>query len=128
MKKLILLFVTVFAFQFSQAQYNIDIAEATPQQEQKAEKQSKMLTEKLGLNGEQPLLVRNKMLEFQVKRDEIINDKSLNKQEKVENLKALKMNRLKEMQDILTQAQYNQLLKVEEKMREKRAKKMKKKM
>ena len=85
MKKLILLFVTVFAFQFSQAQYNIDIAEATPQQEQKADKQSKMLTKKLGLNGEQPLLVRNKMLEFQVKRDEIINDKSLNKQEKVEN-------------------------------------------
>lgn len=128
MKKLILLFVTVFAFQFSQAQYNIDIAEATPQQEQKADKQSKMLTKKLGLNGEQPLLVRNKMLEFQVKRDEIINDKSLNKQEKVENLKALKMNRLKEMQDILTQAQYNQLLEVEERMREKRAKKMKKKM
>ena len=59
MKKLILLFVTVFAFQFSQAQYNIDIAEATPQQEQKADKQSKMLTKKLGLNGEQPLLVRN---------------------------------------------------------------------
>jgi len=126
MKKLILLFVTVFAFQFSQAQYNIDIAEATPQQEQKADKQSKMLTKKLGLNGEQPLLVRNKMLEFQVKRDEIINDKSLNKQEKVENLKALKINRLKEMQDILTQPQYDQLLEVERNMREKRAMKMKK--
>ena len=125
MKKLILLFVTVFAFQFSQAQYNIDIAEATPQQEQKADKQSKMLTKKLGLNGEQPLLVRNKMLEFLVKQDEIIQS-DLSKEEKTKNLKALKLNRLKEMQDILTQPQYDQLLEVERNMREKRAMKMKK--
>lgn len=128
MKKLLLLFIAVFAFQFSQAQYRTDIANATLQQEQKAEKKSKMLTKKLGLNGEQPLLVKNKLLEFQVKKDEITNNSSLSKQEKIENLKALKLNRLKEMQDILTQAQYDQLLVVEKNMRSKRAKKMKKKM
>ncbi|HIB38406.1 hypothetical protein, partial [Mesonia sp.] len=72
MKKLILLFVTVFAFQFSNGQYLVDIENATPELEQRAEQKAEMLTKKLGLNGEQPLLVRNKILEFLVKQDEII--------------------------------------------------------
>ena len=125
MKKLILLFVTVFAFQFSNGQYLMDIEIATPELEQRAEQKAEMLTKKLGLNGEQPLLVRNKILEFLVKQDEIIQS-DLSKEEKTKNLKALKLNRLKEMQDILTQPQYDQLLEVEKNMREKRAMKMKK--
>jgi hypothetical protein len=126
MKKILLLLVAVFAFQFSQAQHRLSLDKATPQMEQKAEKESKMLTKELALNGKQPLLVKNKLLEFEVKKDEILNS-GLSKKEMRANLKALKVNRLKEMQDILTQPQYDQLLIVEKEMRNKRAQKMVKK-
>ncbi|MBW2960657.1 hypothetical protein [Mesonia aestuariivivens] len=123
MKKFILVCIAVFAFQFTHAQYRLAIAKATPQQEFKADKQSKMFTKKLGLNGEQPLLLKNKLLEFIVKKDEIVQSKDLSKEEKVANLKALRVNELKEMQDILTQPQYEQLLEVERNLREKRLEK-----
>jgi len=126
MKKIILLFIAVFAFQVSQAQYRTDLTKATLKMEKKAEKESKMLTKKLALNGEQPLLIKNKLMEFQVKEDEILKS-GLPKEDIKVNLRQLKINRLKEMQDILTQAQYDQYLIVEREMRAKRAEKRKEK-
>ena len=127
MKKLILLLITVFTFQLGQSQYRTDLAGASPRMEARADKQAKKLTKKLGLNGEQPLLVRNKLTEFYVKKQEVI-DADLSKEEKVDQIKALEINKLKEMRDILTQPQYEQLMEVEKEMRQKRLKKRKNKM
>lgn len=126
MKKLILLLISVFTFHISEAQYRTDLAEASPQVEARAEQQAENLTKKLALNGEQPLLVKNKLTEFYVKRQEVIKA-DLSKEEKKREIKALEMNRLKEMKDILTQQQYDQLLTVERNMRENRLEKRKSK-
>lgn len=127
MKKIILLLIAVFTFQLGQSQYRTDLAEASPRMEARADQQAKKLTKKLALNGEQPLLVKNKLTEFYVKRQEVI-DADLSKEEKKKQMKALEINKLKEMRDILTQPQYDQLLKVEKEMRQKRLEKRKSKM
>lgn len=122
MKKFILIFAAIgLSFTTMQAQ-GLMQGDASAKVEKKVVKQTNYLKHELALTGKQELLVRKKLEEFAIKRHDVLNS-GAPKADLTRQIKALEGSKLREMRDILTQPQYNKLLKIKEMRQQHRLKK-----
>ena len=80
-----------------------------PEIEQRAAETMEMWARQLGLTGEQEILMEKKIIEFEMKRQEVLNSK-MNEAAKKERLIVLQEEENADMADILTQPQLDRYL------------------
>ncbi len=109
MRTLLLLFAFISLSLSSFAQDRLQ-SEPIPEVEKRVEQKTQILKDELALTGKQEVLVKKKLTEFYIERNEIINsDMSL--EQKRDAIKAVVKNQDKELRDIFTGAQYEAYLK-----------------
>ncbi len=109
MRTLLLLvaFVSLSLSSFAQDRLQ---SEPIPEVEKRVEQKTQILKDELALTGKQEVLVKKKLTEFYIERNEIINS-DMDLDQKRNAIKAVVKNQDKELRDILTGPQYETYLK-----------------
>lgn len=102
------LFVTLL-FTLPGSAQDITQNDPHPQLERAAKERAAKWENELSLTSKQILLVEKKFVEFDIKRDKVMQE-NVPEEEKLERLKDLKILELRELRDILTKPQYDRYL------------------
>ena len=110
-KKLQALLILLTVTLFTETGYSQNMLQGEPTQEMRenAAERVSTWTSELALTSKQSDLMENKIIEFAMKRNEILNSK-MREEAKTERLKRLLVLENKDMRDILTKPQYERYL------------------
>lgn len=102
-----ILLILFTALLFTHMGHSQNLLQGEPSQEirETAEERVNTWTRELALTSKQADLMENKIIEFAMKRNEILNSK-MREEVKTERLKRLQVLKNKDMRDILTKPQY----------------------
>lgn len=91
--------------------YSQSLLQGEPSQELRevAQEKTDMWTQELSLTGKQATLMEKKIIEFAMKKEELIQSK-MREEAKTERLKALQKLEYRDMRDILTKPQFERYL------------------
>ena len=105
------LLILFTALLFTDIGHSQNMLQGEPSQEirETAEERVNAWTNELALTSKQADLMENKIIEFSMKRDEILNSK-MREEAKTERLERLQVLENKDMRDILTKPQYERYL------------------
>lgn len=113
MKKLIL-FASIIGLSFATAQaQELQQKDNKAKIEQKVDRETKILKKELALDEKQEVLVKKKIQEFALKRQEILNSGEP-KAELHKRVETLENKKLNELREVLDQKQYDHLKKIKE--------------
>ena len=108
MKKILMLFILIMSFQSGNAQ-NILQGDANRDLEQKAQELADRWAEELSMTAKQTALMEDKLVEYALKKNTIIQSK-INEEAKTRQLLLLQEAENKAMRDILTKPQHERYL------------------
>lgn len=111
-RTLVILAIAVFTTASGQSQ---NMLQGEPSQEirEQADEAVEMWTDELSLTTKQADLMEKKIIEFAMKRQELLQSK-MREEEKTERLKALQISEINDMRDILTGRQHERYIAIQE--------------